>query len=176
MFPAAVAEDQCKIKCCVRSISNFQTLFDICYYFFTSISGKYILVDGEKSLKKSVHMVVSFKPKNLQNIPLHKKWNFPLRDFSFFVQCTILSSAKNSRLTSSKMLVYARSFWICSEYVYSENEICWRSSLRSSHQRCSVKKGVLKNFIKFTGEDLCQSLFFNKIADLIIQISVLYNF
>ena len=35
---------------------------------------------------------------------------------------------------------------------------------RSSHRRCSVKKGVLTNFAKFTGKDLCQSLFFNKIA------------
>ena len=26
------------------------------------------------------------------------------------------------------------------------------------------KKGVLKNFTKFTGKHLCQSLFFNKVA------------
>ena len=32
---------------------------------------------------------------------------------------------------------------------------------RSSHRRCSVKKGVIKNFTKFTGKHLCQSLFFN---------------
>ena len=31
---------------------------------------------------------------------------------------------------------------------------------RSSHWSCSVKKGVLKNFAKFTGKHLCQSLFF----------------
>ena len=37
---------------------------------------------------------------------------------------------------------------------------------RSSHQMCSVKKGVLKNFTKFTGKHLCQSLFFNKIVGL----------
>ena len=37
---------------------------------------------------------------------------------------------------------------------------------RSSHRRCSVKKGVLRNFAKFTGKHLCQNLFFNKIADL----------
>ena len=37
---------------------------------------------------------------------------------------------------------------------------------RSSHRRCSVKKGVLRNFAKFTGKDLCQSLFFNKVAGL----------
>ena len=33
---------------------------------------------------------------------------------------------------------------------------------RSSHQRRSMKKGVLRNFAKFTGKRLCQSLFFNK--------------
>ena len=37
---------------------------------------------------------------------------------------------------------------------------------RSSHQRCSMKKGVLKNFTKFTGNHLCQSLFLNKVAGL----------
>ena len=31
-------------------------------------------------------------------------------------------------------------------------------------RRCSVKKGVLKNFAKFTGKHLCQSLFFNKVT------------
>ena len=35
---------------------------------------------------------------------------------------------------------------------------------RSSHQRCSVRKGVLRNFAKFTGKHLCLSLFFNKVA------------
>ena len=30
--------------------------------------------------------------------------------------------------------------------------------LLSSHRRCSVKKGVLKNFAKFTGKHLCPSL------------------
>ena len=39
-------------------------------------------------------------------------------------------------------------------------------TVRSSHQRCSVKKGVLRNFAKFTGKHLCQSLSFNKFADL----------
>ena len=33
-------------------------------------------------------------------------------------------------------------------------------------QRCSVKKGVLTNFVKFTGKHLYQSLFFNKTAGL----------
>ena len=38
--------------------------------------------------------------------------------------------------------------------------------VRSSHQRCSTKKGVLRNFTKFTRKHLRQSLFFNKVAGL----------
>ena len=34
---------------------------------------------------------------------------------------------------------------------------------RNSHRRCSVKKGILRNFTKFTEKHLCQSLFFNKV-------------
>ena len=37
---------------------------------------------------------------------------------------------------------------------------------RSRHRMCSVKKGVLKNFAKFIEKQLCQSLFFNKVAGL----------
>ena len=47
-------------------------------------------------------------------------------------------------------------------YQYTlERNIC-----RSSHQRFSMKKGVLKNFAKFTGKHLCQSLFYNEVAGL----------
>ena len=37
---------------------------------------------------------------------------------------------------------------------------------RSNHQKCSIKKGVIRNFVKFTGKHLCQSIFFNKVAGL----------
>ena len=40
------------------------------------------------------------------------------------------------------------------------------SKFRSTHQRCSVREGVLRNFAKFTGKHLCQSLFFNEVAGL----------
>ena len=40
------------------------------------------------------------------------------------------------------------------------------SQIRSSHQGCSIKIGVLKNFSKFRGKHLCQSIFFNKVAGL----------
>ena len=38
-------------------------------------------------------------------------------------------------------------------------------TLRSTHQRCPVKKGVKK----FTGKDLCMSLIFNKVAGLSLE-------
>ena len=43
------------------------------------------------------------------------------------------------------------------------------TNTRSSHRRCSVKKDVLRNFAKFTGKHLCQSLFFNKVAGKAIK-------
>ena len=47
-----------------------------------------------------------------------------------------------------------------------QKSICILKDLidRSSHRRCSVRKGVLRNFAKFTGKHLCQSLFFYKVA------------
>ena len=36
-----------------------------------------------------------------------------------------------------------------------------RRRCKSSHRRCSIKKAVLKNFAKFTGKHISQSLFFN---------------
>ena len=37
---------------------------------------------------------------------------------------------------------------------------------RRNHRRCSIKKSVLRNFAKFLGIHLCQSLFFIKVAGL----------
>ena len=36
--------------------------------------------------------------------------------------------------------------------------------IKSRHRRCSVKKGVLKNFTNFTRKHQCWSPFFNKVA------------
>ena len=54
---------------------------------------------------------------------------------------------------------------------YSEGQKCsTRYNLlgiaRSSHQRCFVRKGVFRNFTKFSGKHLRQSLFLNKVAAL----------
>ena len=41
-----------------------------------------------------------------------------------------------------------------------------RITKRRSRPEVFCKKGVLRNFTKFTGKHLCQSLFFNKVAGL----------
>ena len=41
-----------------------------------------------------------------------------------------------------------------------------QKALEAVVQKCSVKKGILKNFTKFTGKHLCQSLFLSKVASL----------
>ena len=48
----------------------------------------------------------------------------------------------------------------------SQNIVTNHAMNRSSHRRCSLRKGVLRNFAKFTGKHLCQSLFFHKVAGL----------
>ena len=38
-----------------------------------------------------------------------------------------------------------------------------------------MKKGVLRNFAKFTGKHLCQSLFFNKVAGFKESLAQLFS-
>ena len=59
--------------------------------------------------------------------------------------------------------------WESSQVLYLKNSFSghaciYRQASRSSHLRCYIRGGVLRNFSKFTGKHLCQSLFFNKIA------------
>ena len=39
-------------------------------------------------------------------------------------------------------------------------------SFRSSRPEVFCKQGILRNFTKFTGKHLCQTLFFNKVSGL----------
>ena len=42
---------------------------------------------------------------------------------------------------------------------------------RSSHQRCSIKEGVVRNFAEFTEKHLWQSFYFNKVAGLRLHLT-----
>ena len=51
------------------------------------------------------------------------------------------------------------SFWYCFHK-------CFQDLIRSSRPKLFCKKGVLRNFAKFTGKHVCKSLFFSKVAGL----------
>ena len=53
---------------------------------------------------------------------------------------------------------------------YSQFQVNIRCHERSNRRRCSVEKGVLKNFANFTGKYLRQRLFFNKVPGLGLQL------
>ena len=46
-------------------------------------------------------------------------------------------------------------------FIKAAEEVGFRGEIqRCSQRRCFIKKGALRNFAKFTGKHLCQSLFF----------------
>ena len=73
--------------------------------------------------------------------------------------CLRLTSSKRMLVLTSKMLSGFKRFCVIHSLLTSSFH-----QVGSSHQRCSIKKGVLRNFAKFTGKHLCQSLFFNEVA------------
>ena len=53
------------------------------------------------------------------------------------------------------------------KFEYLESERCFFGKLKAVvARRCSVRKSVLRNFAKFTGKHLCQSLFLIKLQVL----------
>ena len=58
---------------------------------------------------------------------------------------------------------------VCFDFIANRIQFHYNIRHRKFSLNCkrSVKKGALRNFTKFTGKHLCQSLFFNKVADLI---------
>ena len=86
---------------------------------------------------------------------------------SFIDENSVIFRTKNVLSTSFYNEKYMFACWNSASSLllqYSYFPVNNESRYRCSHQRCSVKKRVLRNFSKFTGKHLCQSLFFNKVA------------
>ena len=74
---------------------------------------------------------------------------------------TLIGCVKNIKKVSSSQAAILLLNWL--KHTFS----LWVSlKHRSSHWRCSVRKGVVRNLSTFTGKHLCQSLFFDKCAAL----------
>ena len=72
-------------------------------------------------------------------------------------------TSQTSIISGSVVLFNIRTSWLLN-VAFNTNVIHFSMCYRSSHQRCSINKGVLRNFTKFAGKHLCQSFFFNKVA------------
>ena len=107
---------------------------------------------------------------NDKRITLHKNWSFPLR----ILPVNVTKSPANCGLvTFTGDILNGKLNFLCSVSDNNRNNErsirCCKMNCaknRNSHRRCSVKKDVLRNFAKFTGKYLCQSLFLNKVAGL----------
>ena len=71
-----------------------------------------------------------------------------------------IQESRNSRGRGRPILTSLYHFYT---YIYTYITLTY---YRSSHRRSSVRKVVLRNFTKFRGKHLCQSLFFNIVAGL----------
>ena len=87
------------------------------------------------------------------------------RHFFFLGPCRISTSspdALGTRLCQTSIMDLCVKLLLRTVNCFSKNNIIDDWQVRSSHQRCFIKRGVIKNFAKFTGKHLCQSLFFKK--------------
>ena len=92
--------------------------------------------------------------------------------FCFFDEVFLMARTSTEQLFIKNLYIDVScimiTYPISSNFCKNISLQCYRlynlPSFRSSHWRCSVRKGVLGNFAKFTGKHMWQSLFFNKVA------------
>ena len=65
----------------------------------------------------------------------------------------------NFALSEENLMLCIKIFFYQLSYLIKANKIFPLFFFRSSHRRCSVRKGILRSFAKFTGKRLCQASF-----------------
>ena len=86
--------------------------------------------------------------------------------FIFIVISNVLSLAARNIENHVNYLWRSSIIYVRKGSKYTSAVVSDFTHWKSSHQRCSIKKGVLRNFKKFIGKHLCQSLSFNKVEGL----------
>ena len=103
---------------------------------------------------------------------IHRHYSYTLFFFIYTFYLTFSKIFRNhcKKRTSKQKLTWEELDFLKKNFSLLQNvgKLAVFSNLwflyRGSHQRCSVKKGVLRNFAKFKGKHLSQSFFFNKVA------------
>ena len=119
--------------------------------------------------RPSLHVSLILVKPSLKNsmIPANDIWEFCTAEY-LEQEKTVLDSTYHESY-NKELLMYPNNGSIPVEDI--ENLVAMRP-FRRSHRRCFLSKGVLRNFAKFAGKHLCQSLFFNKVAGLWATTSV----
>ena len=101
--------------------------------------------------KKTYLLMMFFITSFFSISPLHVKWLLP-----YIIKNNSSEGLSSSTTNHSPCLDQ------CNGKIKLITHLCcpFRPNYRSSHQRYSMKKGVFKNFTKFTGKGLYQSHFF----------------
>ena len=85
--------------------------------------------------------------------------------------CNFIQKDALAQVLSCKFCeIFKNTFF--TEHLWTTASITFKYEIlivRSSHQRCSIKKSFLKDFTKFTGKHLCQSSFFIKVSGVSLQ-------
>ena len=87
-------------------------------------------------------------------------WSLPVKSGSLFLVHLLKNMLQIARCVTYK---HFKITWLRSSTQRYGKSTEYVTSFRSSQQRCSIKEGVLKNFAKLTGKDLCQSRFLIKL-------------
>ena len=83
------------------------------------------------------------------------------------------SSHKKGAKTSWWLKQFVDNFYYFNWLKFTWLKFALDLSLGSSHQNCSVKKGVLKFFVNLRGKDLCWSLFFLRKAAFDLSLNII---
>ena len=117
------------------------------------------------NLLGSSHVIHTFFPSSLLWLIKIRKFII-ISNLGLHINFYVCNASKNcSWELLSKMAVMLISF-IANDPLRKEGGKWITFFTRSNHQRCSLKKGVLKTLAKFTGKYMYQSLFFNKFEGL----------
>ena len=92
---------------------------------------------------------------------------FTYKHCSIKAHILLLSDYSAQLFTVDMFFLFIRFTWVCFILYIKKFE---KILLRSSHSRCSVRTGVLRNFTKFTGKHLCQSFFLIKLQTSSLQL------
>ena len=86
----------------------------------------------------------------------------------FSSNCSLITLFPNKKIKMKTQNAMTCSYY--SKVTSTQNKGSLIFLLFCSHPEVFCRRGVLRNFTKFTGKHLCQSLFFNKIAGLGLQL------